>query len=282
MPGTRRPARLMLVALVTLLVCAAVLALAVRWLEPRFAFFPDAGESETPRSYGVTYAPLTVATADGEQLRAWLMRAREPRATVVYFHGNGGNLSLWASILAGVARHGYSVLAFDYRGYGVSTGRPTERGLYRDVDAVLGRVVETREPGVPLIYWGRSLGCSMAAYAASVHAPDGIVLESGFPDARAVVRSSPPLAFLALFSTYRFPAAALMERVRAPALVLHGDRDSVIPFALGRALYEGIPGPKQFVSIRGGDHNDAVPADQNEYWGAVERFVSGLPRPSRP
>src|SRR5262245_47244762 len=101
--------RLVHISLVTLLVGIVALAAFVRWLEPRFAFFPSAGEAETPRKYGVGYEPLTIETADGQRLRAWLMRADTPRAHVVYFHGNGGNLSIWAPILAGIVRHGYSV-----------------------------------------------------------------------------------------------------------------------------------------------------------------------------
>src|SRR5262245_3646660 len=114
----------------------------------------------------------------------------------------------------------------------------------------------------------------MAAYAASVKRPDRLVLESGFPDARAVVRSSPLLALLAPLSSYRFPTPAFLRGVRAPALVMHGDRDSVIPFRLGQELFEAIEGPKRFVTIAGGDHNDAAPADAAAYWSAIDRFVS--------
>ena len=114
---------------------------------------------ETPRDFGVPFEAITVDTHDGERLRAWIMRAPDARARVVYFHGNGGNLSNWSPILAAIVRRGYSVFAFDYRGYGVSTGHPTERGLYRDVDAVVARAwSDDRDSGAPLVYWGRSLG----------------------------------------------------------------------------------------------------------------------------
>src|ERR1019366_2383537 len=158
------------------------------------ALFPALGETVTPREFGVDYTPLSIATRDGERLRAWALIHPAPRAQVVYFHGNGGNLSVWAPILAVIARHGYSVLAVDYRGYGVSTGRPSERGLYRDVDAVLEQFWGST-PRRPVMYWGRSLGTVMAAYAATVRTPDGLILESGFSDARSLVRTSPLLAF---------------------------------------------------------------------------------------
>jgi len=262
-----------------LLVVGLVLALAilVRLIEPSFAFFPLAGESVTPRDLGVPYEPQTITTSDGERLRTWRVDAAPPRALIVYFHGNGGNLSVWAPIVGTIARRGYSVLAVDYRGYGLSTGRPTERGLYRDVDAIVGSVAGGGDPPRPIVYWGRSLGTTMAAYAATVRPPDGVILESGFPDARALVRSSPPLALLALFSTYRFPTAKLMEHVDVPVLVMHGDADTVIPFALGRVLFDRIPErKKQFFVVRGGDHNDVVPADEEAYWNAVDGFIGQI------
>jgi hypothetical protein len=290
--------------LVVVLVAAAALVIIVRVLEPRFAFFPLSGESTTPREFGVDYEALTIETSDGERLRAWHLRHPEPRALIVYFHGNGGNLSVWAPILAGIARHGCSVVAFDYRGYGLSTGRPSERGLYRDVDAVLDQIWNpsgatnneasgaARGQGTPpaeragagrgapatklVIFWGRSLGTTMAAYAAAKQAPAGLILESGFPDARSLFRASPPLVFLALFSTYRFSTAGHLKNVASPVLVMHGDADSIIPFEHGRALFEKVSGRKEFFTIRGGDHNDAAPPDQKAYWAAVNAFIGSL------
>ena len=263
---------------IALLGLLAALVVLVRAVEPRFAFFPLAGETATPRDFGVRYEGLTIPTRDGERLHAWLLPADAPRARIIYFHGNGGNLSVWAPILANLPPHGYSVLAFDYRGYGLSTGRPGERGLYRDVDAVLDRAWPDADPPTPIVYWGRSLGTAMAAYAASIRPPDGLILEAGFPDARALARSSPPLAFLALFSSYRFPTAEFLRQVRSPTLVMHGDADTVVPFALGRALFDRLAGPKQFVAIHGGDHNDAAPPDAPAYWGAIDAFISSARR----
>jgi fermentation-respiration switch protein FrsA (DUF1100 family) len=256
---------------------AGGLVVGVRILEPSFAFFPTAGETTTPLDFGVPFEPSTVTTHDGERLRVWTLPHPQPLATIVYFHGNGGNLSVWSPILSRIQQQRFTVIAFDYRGYGASTGRPSERGLYRDVEAIVDSIVDaaarSNRPAIPIIFWGRSLGTAMAAYAATVARPDGLILESGFPDARTLVRSSPPLAFLALFSTYRFPTAEFVERAASPVLVLHGDRDRVIPFALGRALFERISGPKEFVTVRGGDHNDIVPADQTGYWDAIDRFI---------
>jgi hypothetical protein len=262
---------------IVVVVLIVALAVAVRLLEPRFAFFPSAGDTPPPAEAGVQITAWSVATSDGECLQGWSLEPESPRATVLYFHGNGGNLSLWAPILSGIARHGFAVVAFDYRGYGASTGQPTEQGLYRDVEAVVERFRALPRRPLPVVYWGRSLGTAMAAYAATVAAPDGVIFESGFPDARSIARTSPVLAMLAVFSSYRFPTAEFMRRSAPPppTLVMHGDSDSVVPFELGRSLFARINEPKTFMAIRGGDHNDAVPADP-AYWPEVDRFVAGL------
>ncbi|MFL6280351.1 MAG: alpha/beta hydrolase [Vicinamibacterales bacterium] len=270
----------MVLLLYALAGAALLMWLLVRWAEPRLAFFPTRGESETPRDSGVPFEAVTIDTSDGEHLRGWVMPAPAPRANVVYFHGNGANLSNWSPILASIVKRGYSVFAFDYRGYGQSTGHPTERGLYRDVEAVVKQANLGQSAAIPTIYWGRSLGAAMAGYAATVRPPDGIILESGFANARAAVRSSPILLVLSFLSSYRFPAAEFVNRANRPVLVIHGNRDSVIPFALGQELFETLRVPKQFVVIQGGDHNDDVPRDAQVYWSAIDHFSDGLqPRP---
>jgi fermentation-respiration switch protein FrsA (DUF1100 family) len=264
--------RRMLTVLVALVVAGIALAVAVRAFEPRFAFLPMSGVSETPAGFGVPYESVTLTTDDGERLRAWLLPHPAPRAEVLYFHGNGGNLSVWAPILAGVHRRGYTVRAIDYRGYGESSGTPTERGLYRDVNAAVNWAPASAR--VPIVYWGRSLGVSMAAYAATIRLPDALILESGFPDARTLLRAYPVLAFLSLFSTYRFATTEHLRRVQAPVLVVHGDADRVVPFENGRALFAAIEGPKEFFTIQGGDHNDRAPRDAERYWETIDRFIA--------
>jgi uncharacterized protein len=262
--------------LILLIVVIGALFVLVRVYQAQLAFFPTRGENETPTSVGVPFTAETITTADGERLRLWHFPVERARAQVVYFHGNGGNLSLWLDLLVQLPRHGFEVVAVDYRGYGLSTGVPSETGLYRDVDAVLEFFRRIRRAGVPAIYWGRSLGTTMAAYAAAADKPDGVILESGFPSMRAVARSDPLLWALSWFSSYQFPTARWMARSQVPALVLHGDDDNVIPYALGRELYAQLSGPKQFVTIEGGDHNDAAPPNPDKYWQAIETFAHTL------
>jgi fermentation-respiration switch protein FrsA (DUF1100 family) len=270
-------------ALVAILVSTA-LVITMKWLvariEPRLTFFPSRGETETPTSLGLEYRPLSIRTADGETIAAWWIPSEAAQADVVYFHGNGGNLSLWLPILAGVQASGLNVLAFDYRGYGRSTGSPTEQGLYRDADAVLAELArlrkEARQPGDghrPVIFWGRSLGGPVAAYATTVSRPDGLILESTFAEKRAVLASQFLLRTLNLLASFQFETARMLRDFNGPTLVMHGDSDSVIPYTAGRELFEQLNEPKWFVTLRGADHNDLHSATAREYWEAVKDLV---------
>jgi fermentation-respiration switch protein FrsA (DUF1100 family) len=264
--------------LIAVIVGGLVLKGIVSALEPKLVFFPYKGENDSPASFGVPYQTIRIDTADGERLVAWQLEPARPVADVVYFHGNGGNLSVWLPILASLARLQLRVLAIDYRGYGLSTGTPSEDGVYRDADAVVRYAATHRPAGSarPLVFWGRSLGGAVAASATRVVTPDGLILESTFVDKAAVVRAHPVLRMLNVFASYRFATAEMLKDYRNPVLVMHGDRDSVIPHALGRELYERLSPPKQLVSIAGGDHNDLFDASRTAYWQPVLDFIARL------
>ena len=255
-----------------------VLRVLVWWLEPRMAFFPTAGVQETPAAAGVPFRDVHIETADGQQLHAWWMEHPSPRAQIVFFHGNGGNLSMWLDIFVQLWRRGFSVMAVDYRGYGASTGSASERGLYRDADATIRLFQhQFRRQGIPVIYWGRSIGAPVAAHAAVGNAPDGVVLETPMPDARSVLRTNPVLWLLSFLSTYTFPTSRLLQKYHGPLLILHGDQDEIVPFAAGRRVFERAPSvKKRLVAIEGAHHNDLHVADPGLYWSTIDTFVSEL------
>ena len=250
-------------------------------LEPRLVFFPAAGEDRNPASLGIAYEAVRIQTSDGERLVAWQLEPKDPIADVVYFHGNGGNLSVWLPVFAALHVHNLRVLAVDYRGYGLSSGRPSEEGVYRDAEAVVKHATAgtPKSAGRPLVFWGRSLGGPIAAAATRVVRPDGLILESSFADKAAVVRSHPVLRMLNVFGAYRFDTVKLLTDFSGPVLVIHGNRDAVVPFALGRELHERLTIPKRFVEIAGADHNDLIDPARTDYWTPVLEFVAAL-RPS--
>lgn len=251
---------------------------ALVWLlESRMAFFPLSGEQTTPAARGVPYRDLALSTDDGETIHGWVLEHPTPRAQVVYWHGNGGNLSMWLEPLVAIHRQGFTVVAIDYRGYGRSTGRPSEQGLYRDTDALLEWVGSgARRSGRPVVYWGRSLGAAAAAYATTVSQPDGLILESTFPHVQALLRGDPIMAVLGLFTSYRFPVAEFLRDYPGPTLVLHGDRDRVVPHRLGLRLFEELGADKQMVTLPEAGHNDAHPVEEAGYWEPVLEFLDRL------
>lgn len=264
--------------LARVLITLLVLKVLVWWLEPKLAFYPLHGVQDVPSDVGVPFEDLHIETADGERLHAWWLERPHARAQVVFFHGNGGNLSLWLDILAEMWRRGFSVLAVDYRGYGASTGRPSEKGLYRDAEATLRVFRERfRKDGVPAVYWGRSIGAPVAAHAAAVTKPAALVLETPMPDVRSVLRTNPILWVLSFLSSYRFPTSQLLEGYDGPLLVIHGDTDSIVPFSGGRRLFERAPtARKTFVAIRGAGHNDLHIVNSALYWGSIDEFMNSL------
>lgn len=264
--------------LARIIVTLLVLKLIVWWLEPKLAFYPLPGVQETPSAVGVPFQDLQIRTMDGETLHAWWLEHPNARGQVVFFHGNGGNLSLWLDILVEMRHRGFSVLAVDYRGYGASTGRASEKGLYRDAEATISVFSERfRKRGIPTIYWGRSIGGPVAAHAIRVTRPDALVLEAAMPDVRSVLRTNPVLWVLSFLSSYRFPTSRLLEGYDGPLLVIHGDTDSIVPFNGGRRVFDLAPTRrKTFVVIRGADHNDLHIVNPTLYWASVDEFVNTL------
>jgi len=264
-------------AIATLVIVVVALKLLAWWLEPRMAFFPWRDIQQTPAAYGLTYADHRIPTPDGETLHAWWMEHPSPRAQVVYWHGNGGNLSLWLDVVADIHKRGFSVLAVDYRGYGASTGSPTEQGIYRDGEAATAYFEQRlRRPGSPVIFWGRSLGCSVASYVASRTPPDALLLESPFPDVGALFARNPVMRLLSVFSTYSFATSRHLETYSGPLLVIHGDADSVTPFRAGKQVFDRAVTPRKgFVALEGSDHND-MHTSHPAYWNAIDRFLNEM------
>jgi fermentation-respiration switch protein FrsA (DUF1100 family) len=255
-----------------------VLKLAVLWLEPKIAFYPTTGVQTTPAAVSLPFEDLRIPTRDGETLHGWWLEHPQPRAQVVFWHGNGGNLSLRRDDVVELRRRGFSVLAVDYRGYGLSTGTPSEQGIYRDAEAAVREFARRlRRPGIPVVYWGRSLGSPVAASTIAVERPDAVVLESPMPDARSVVRGNPVLLLFSYFSSYTFATSQFLAGYDGPLLVIHGDADSIVPYSAGQQVFKDARAATGvFVTIPGADHNDLHAVRPDLYWQAIDRFVAAL------
>lgn len=261
----------------SLVTLAAVLWRWVPRIERHFVFRPSRWVLRAPSHLGIPWEQHWVETDDGCRLSAWHMCPPRPRAGVVYFHGNGSNLSLMTEVFAILYRIGFQVFAVDYRGYGHSDGTPTEDGVYRDAEATARYFRERLESdGVPTLYWGRSLGSIFAAWAAREVEPDGLVVESGFASVDRLVGDGVKMRLYRLFSRTRLDALDSLRGHRFPVLVVHGDRDRTIPLEEGRYLYERLDGPKELYVVEGADHISTHMLDTPGYARRVLRFVDGL------
>jgi fermentation-respiration switch protein FrsA (DUF1100 family) len=232
-------------------------ALAACDLDRRLLYFPDRDRPEL-RAVGIASArEVRLATADGLDLLAWWLPPPDKgRAVIAYFHGNGGHIGYRAERLRALAEAGFGALFLEYRGYGGNPGSPSEEGLYADARAALAFVDEEGVPPERLVLYGESLGTAVAVQMASERPVGALVLESPYTSVEALGRHHYPLLPVKLVLRDRFDAAARIGAVRAPILVLHGERDQVVPVAFGRALYAAAPEPKEAWFAPSGGHVD--------------------------
>ena len=222
-------------------------------------YFPSRTIAGSPADAGLAFGDVRFETGDGERLHGWWVERRAPAVGhVLLCHGNAGNVGdrvLHAAVLTAV---GFDVLLFDYRGYGHSSGRPSEQGTYRDARAALACLL--RQPGVDasrVLYLGESLGGAVAAELALAHPPTALVLLSAFTSVRAMSRMHYPMIPTALVPD-AYPSLRVIGGLRAPLLVLHGEDDAIVPVEHGRALFDAAPEPKRLRVVPGVGHNDIV------------------------
>jgi hypothetical protein len=239
-------------------------------------FHPSPGADLLPGDVGVAGEEVFFETEDGVRIHAFWLPGDGADRAFLFLHGNAGNASHRLPNAALLSRLGAAVLLLDYRGYGRSEGRPTETGVQADARAGFAHLVEARGFAPErVVVFGRSLGGAVAVDLARGRELGGVVLESTFTSlsdmARRVLGFLGPLAARA--TRGRFDSIAKIDELRAPLLVFHGDRDEIVPFALGRALFEAAPEPKRFVTIRGAGHNDTVQIGGRPYLDRIETFL---------
>jgi hypothetical protein len=253
------------------LVCTAV---AMNPLE-RLIFYPEPALAGTPADLRLAYEDAAFRTRDGIRLHGWYVPGRR-RETLLWLHGNAGNISHRLENLRMLHDAvGVGVLLFDYRGYGQSEGTPSEKGLYEDARAAFAYLRKREDVDMAyLVYFGRSLGSAVAINLALEDPPRRLILESPFASIRAMARAIFP-APLALLAPAGFDNLSKIGRVRSPLLVIHGDRDEVVPYEQGRQLFAAAPDPKAFYEIRNAGHNDTYLIGGAEYFDRIEKFLDG-------
>ena len=242
--------------------------------QDQLLFQPTSRLLATPDAAGMAYETVRMSTDDGETLHGWwIPAADDARGTLLFFHGNAGNISGRLESVQQFHQLGLNVLIVDYRGYGQSTGSPSEEGIYTDAAACWQHLTEER--GLPpneIVVFGRSMGGGAATWLAARHRPAAVILESVFtnvPDIGAHHYSFLPVRALA---TNQFDNESRVAEIDAPKLFIHSREDRVVPFKLGRRVYEAASEPKQFLEIEGG-HNDGFLVSAEEYLRTIDDFL---------
>jgi len=269
-------------ALVFLLVVAAAygaFVLLVSCSQSRMIYFPDMPSREladTPEQIGLDFETVEFITDDGVKLHAWFVPADEPRGTLLFFHGNAGNISHRLDSLRIFHSLGLDTLILDYRGYGRSEGEPSEQGTYLDADAALRYLQKQRGVAAEdIIIFGRSLGAAIGAHLATRHQVRALILESAFtsvPEMAATLYPFLPARWLVRFS---YATKDYVGNLSCPVLVIHSRDDEIVPFKQGETLFAVASPPKRFLELRGG-HNDGFLANRRAYVAALDEFIRAL------
>ena len=250
-----------------------VIAGLLYFYQDRLVYFPERVLAATPAQAGLAYESARFTSADGVALSGWFIPAPKARATLLYCHGNAGNISHRLESIRQFHQLGLNVFIFDYRGYGASEGAPTEAGTYHDAEAARRYLVEVQ--GVAperIVYFGRSLGGAIAAWLATQHPPRALIVESAFTSVPDFGTEIYPWLPVRLLARLHYPTQEYLQSVQAPVLVVHSRGDEIVPFRHGEKLYESANAPKEFLEIRGG-HNDGFLVSGAHYTRGLDAFL---------
>jgi hypothetical protein len=246
-------------------------------IEHHFIYFPLRELEADPSSLGLPFDEVYLVTQDGVRLHGWFVPG-ESDLTWLWCHGNAGNISHRLENLALLHNElGVSIFLFDYRGYGRSEGKPSEKGTYLDAEAALAYLhsrEDVREDRI--VYFGRSLGAAVAVDLVVRHPPAALILESPFPSVPYMARRLYPFLPVWPLLRTRYDSLSRIGQIDVPLLVLHGDKDDIVPMEAGQKLFDAAGGDKTFYTIRGAGHNDTYLVGGKAYFDELRRFIRML------
>ncbi len=271
-------AKIALFLLKAMIACAAVSYLAVcvyvYAAQDSMVFKPSKDFAALPDKARLPYEDIRIHGKDGVSLSAWHFPLEGSKATVLFLHGNSWNMGRFVTTAELYRKLGLACLMIDYRGYGSSSGKPSEEGLYADAESAYRWLTEERKtPSGRIVIAGRSLGGALAARLAAKLPCAGLSLESAFTSLDDEGSYFHPFLPIRLLSKYRFDTAADLAKASCPLLVVHSRDDKTVPFAFGKRLFELAPAkPKSFVELRG-SHNDCYFESGDAYPEAFKDFA---------
>lgn len=243
----------------------------VRLLESRSVFFPSRYIEATPKALGLVYEDVFFMNNDQNKLHGWYVQGQKENGTLLFFHGNAGNISNRLEKIKMFHDAGLNVFIFDYRGYGQSEGVPSEKGLYEDAIAAYDYLVGTRKTAdAKIVLYGASLGGAVAIDLITKRSASSIIVDSSFSNAADVARKIYPFIPSFLLKA-KFDSLSKIRSVSAPKLFIHSKDDEIIPISLGEKLFDAAPPPKAFYTVSGG-HNDSHLSDAHKFMSAIQEF----------
>jgi fermentation-respiration switch protein FrsA (DUF1100 family) len=248
---------------------------ALYWYANRSVYFPyryPEGDWQVQASLGAQ--DVWLESAGGVKLHAWWIACPGSKLATLFLHGNAGNITHRARHAREIAAAGSSLLLLDYRGYGKSAGHPSEAGFYADADAGYQHLLARGLKPEQIVVHGESLGTAVAVDLAARRASAGVVLEAPFTSAREVAGEVLPL--IGPLVVWSYNTRAKIPRLRAPLLIIHGDRDEIIPFEMGRALFDAAATSKSFWPLPGAGHNDIVETAGPAYRERLRSFYQSI------
>jgi fermentation-respiration switch protein FrsA (DUF1100 family) len=254
-----------------------LLALVLYLAQERMLFLPQVpgrAIEATPGLLGFEYSDVLLRTADNVSLHGWYVPAPERRGVLLFLHGNAGNISHRLDSIAIFRSLGLDTLIIDYRGYGRSEGKASERGVYLDAEAAWHHLVgERQEDPARIVIFGRSMGGAVAAWLSTRYRAAGVIIESCFTSAVDLAEQLYPFMPVRSLARIEFPAGEYVALSRNPVLVVHSRDDEIIPFTMGQALFAAAPEPRALLQISG-DHNGGFLTDRDRYRSGLLGFIA--------
>ena len=267
---------MLLSVFVALFVAYWGLGLILYFMQPTFLYSPVREVPYTPGELGLDFENVKFSSADGLQLSGWYIPAGDSELTVLFCHGNGGNMMHRLDSINLLYNLGLNCFIFDYRGYGNSEGKPSEEGTYMDAAAAYKWLTEEKKVSPDsIIIFGRSLGGSIAAQLAGKVSAKALVIESTFTSYVDIGKKFYPYMPVRWSARFSYKTIDYVKDVKSPVMVIHSRADEVVPFEFGLEIYETANEPKEFVEIFG-SHNDGFLVSGETYKNAWTKWLKFL------
>jgi pimeloyl-ACP methyl ester carboxylesterase len=255
----------------------AAISLYIYYIQAGLIYYPDMPGRNlvaTPESIGLNFQNVEIITDDNVSLHGWFIANNNAKKTVLFFHGNAGNISHRLESIEIFHRLELNVFIIDYRGYGQSEGKTTEQGTYRDAEAAWNYLNTQGINEQQIIIFGRSLGASIASWLASKRTPAALIIESGFTSIPSMGQRFYPFLPIRWLTHFKYDTKKYVKNISCPVMIAHSRDDEIIPYVEGREIFQAAPEPKHFLEMRGG-HNNGFIVSGSTYIEGLRSFIYG-------